>query len=58
LEGKPLSNDYVKSLDERMTRMESKLEEALRFKWLIVGISTGITSLFGVIITILTIVRM
>ena len=58
MEGKPLSNDYVKSLDERMTRMESKLEEALRFKWLIVGISTGITSLFGVIITILTIVRM
>ena len=53
-----MSSDYVKSLDERMTRMESKLEEALRFKWLIVGISTGITSLFGVIITILTIVRM
>lgn len=51
-----MSNDYVKSLDERISRMENKLDEALKFKWVIVGVTTGITSLFGILITILSLV--
>jgi hypothetical protein len=34
--------------------MEIKLDSALRFKWLITGVVTGVSSAFGIVMTVMT----
>jgi len=43
----------LKQMDQRMTRMEDKIDTLLKFKWQIVGMACAVGTISGTIATIL-----
>jgi len=46
-------DDVLKLINSRLDRIENKLDGALKFKWIITGIVASVSTIFGVVITLM-----
>jgi len=48
-------DDLLAMMNDRLDRIENKLDSTLKFKWLAMGIVTGVTTICGVIFSLMRI---